>query len=426
MRNEKDLSPLFQELEDLLCVEDPEPILQQLGYDPIRKGNRIWFKDRDEKTPSANFFIGRDKGIWVFKDFGSSDKAENVITFIQKRLKLKRYEAMKYAAQILGNSQAYHLIEKIDEAINKQQEIKIPKKIIESIRQKNKIKRSANRKKTENVANHRVVYASLKFNEEAKKFLKNRGLDPEDPPKGFFHIKGVQEYVDEKTGEFKEIEKEGVGVLIGEDKLLLSLFEEIKKNKRLDLSEWSDKLGADIHLLKPYKNKRGQRVKSRIYGISGATFIYPEKIDVKNMEFAVFESKMDYYAAHNQIDLSKFVSVIANGVGHVDEITDKMFMFKKNGGDIKNIYIFNQNDIVKDPSKLTPSEQFVQKIADENEESKIFFVNYAKDEEGMDINDLAKEGIKIKDRIRPIELFKKKIEYRLQNEETIAKGMKWK
>ena len=430
--DDKQKSELFQELEDMLCTMDPEPVLNSLGYSTNRKGGRIWFKDRDERTASANFFLSRTKGIWVFHDFGTGDKAENLISFIVRRTGVKRYDAMKFAAQSIGNSSTSALIDQIDEIIQKKSQ-KFNESFIEKIRAVNKKRRNVNRRKAVNVSNHKVVYASSEFNEKTKEFLRKRGLDPEDVPNGVYFIKGIQEGTSRKTGKSYEKAYFGVGVLIANDDTMIEIAGKIKKDGKLDLTPYSDKIGADIHLLEPEKNKDGRVIKSRIFGVSGATFIYPEKLNLADVKIAVFESKMDYYAAHNQLDLSDFIIMVANGTGHAQEIADKFDLLQKGGANITKVYIFNQNDTVKDPSRLTPSENFTKAVSESGIDAKFYFVTYASGEEGKDINDIVADGVKLKDRIRPIELFKKKLEKRFEasaeieeTEEQLTRTIKWR
>jgi len=101
-------------------------------------------------------------------------------------------------------------------------------------------------------------------------------------------------------------------------------------------------------------------------------------------DVAVFESKMDYAAAYQQIDFFKTDVIIANSTSNAFKVADEI----KNR--YETVHFFNQND--------EPGKKFVREIIDNAKVKNYSFIKYQKEEVKQDINDLIKSKVDLQKR----------------------------
>jgi DNA primase len=327
-----------QTMEELI-LQDPQPVLNDLG---------IWYKElgndsyqlnvRDERTPSA--YISLRGGNWTYKDFGSGSGGtitNVVMDFAGKDFK----EALNYSLQQLG------VTNRLEEALNvAKQDYSL------SVADKERLQkqRDNNKQKEKSVPISKVnkVY-EVSSNQLAVDYLKSRGINKIPP--GFQIITG--EYTN-RSGEVKKAY--GVGVLTKEGK------------------------GADIHFLKKVGN-----LKTMSFGEKEISF-FP---NTGSNKVAVFESKMDYAAAYQQMSLEKVNVVIANGSANYRKVSNLL----QKEDLTKDVMFFNQNDVA--------GYKFVKDVSQESKigEFKSIKFDLVGKEKGKDINDLLLDNEKIASRI---------------------------
>lgn len=135
--------------------------------------------------------------------------------------------------------------------------------------------------------------------------------------------------------------------------------------------------GADIHFL----HKIGD-LKTFSLGKKDITFI--ENKD--SNKFTIFESKMDYAAAYQQMPLDKVNIVISNSVTNAKEVGE---LLKEK--DIGSLMIFNQND--------QSGYNFAHEVVKLSKQDNFKMINYEKSEVKQDINDLHLKGVQLASRI---------------------------
>jgi conjugative relaxase-like TrwC/TraI family protein len=322
-----------------LKLADPAPVLDALGIEYKQSGNRYIFKARaDERTASANMYLDKN-GEWKYKDFGSGQGGgiENLIMDVTG---MNYKEALAYA--IANTNITDYLQEKIDELRN--QKTQMTKKLPKEIKDELKKRREANKQRAREQQINSKVVSVTELSQKAKEYLATRGIY-KIPPE-FKQITG--EYKS-KNGEIKK--SFGVGILT--------------KNST----------GADIHFLKKIGN-----LKTMSFGEKDISFFQkPNSKDV-----AVFESKMDYAAAYQQIDFFKTDVIIANSTSNAFKVADEI----KNR--YETVHFFNQND--------EPGKKFVREIIDNAKVKNYSFIKYQKEEVKQDINDLIKSKVDLQKR----------------------------
>lgn len=132
--------------------------------------------------------------------------------------------------------------------------------------------------------------------------------------------------------------------------------------------------GADIAFLKPLKTK--------------AISIGTKDISLVGTgeSLSVFESLFDYLSAFNQ-ELVKSKALIANSVSNSKKVIDYL-----NANTFKAVIIYPQND--------NPGIEFMQKIIPAIKTKNLFIFNYQKTETNLDINDLHKQGVDLRQRLK--------------------------
>jgi hypothetical protein len=148
-----------------------------------------------------------------------------------------------------------------------------------------------------------------------------------------------------------------------------------------------DSTGADIHFLQ----KLGD-LKSMSLGQSDISFFK----NPQSSKVAIFESKLDYAAAYQQMPLDDVNVIIANSTSNAAKVAELLV----SEGLTQTPMIFNQNDAA--------GYRFVADIMEKAEISEVKSIGYqVMSEYKKDINDLLLDGQKIADRIeqRPLEYF---------------------
>ena len=141
----------------------------------------------------------------------------------------------------------------------------------------------------------------------------------------------------------------------------------------------NDTGGADIHFLKKIGN-----LKTMNLGAKDISFYTCESAS----KLAIFESKMDYAAAHQQIDFSTSHILIANSTSSVHKVINKIHELNLE----LDITFFQQND--------SQGCEFARQIVQKTHLSRFNYVKYLDLEYGLDINDLILKNIKIEDRLK--------------------------
>ena len=327
-----------------LVLSDPKPVLDDLG---------IWYKElgntsyqlnvRNERTPSA--YISLKNGKWNYKDFGNGSNG-NIVNVVMDYAQLPFKEALNYSLQKMG------IPNYLSDALSNQNATNI--KIPQETRERLKELRESNKEREKSTAISKVVSTyEVETNQLAVDYLKSRGI--EKIPPNFKVING--EYTN-KHGEVKRAY--GVGIL-------------------------TQNGGADIHFLK----KIGD-LKTMTFGEKDITFLKKENSN----KVAIFESKMDYASAYQQMPINDVNVIIANSTSNAHKVAE---LLKQQGLD--NVMFFNQNDLagykfVIDISKEAGINDFKNIQYDVIEEYK------------KDVNDLLINDKKIANRIETSELLK--------------------
>ncbi|MDD3450693.1 toprim domain-containing protein [Sulfurimonas sp.] len=329
-----------------LVLQDPQPVLQDLGIEYKELGNDSYRMNiRGEKTPSA--YISLKNGLWKYKDFGT-DKSGNIVNVVMDYTGKDYKSALSYSLQTLG------VPNYLEQALNsKQQDYQLSQADRERIKQQREA--NAQRESSHPLSKVTTVY-EVSTNQMAVDYLASRGI-VKIPPQ----MKVINgEYTNNK-GEVKRAF--GVGVLT------------------------RDGTGADIHFLQ----KIGD-LKTLSLGEKDISFFK----NPQSNKVAIFESKMDYAAAYQQMPLDDVNVIIANSVSNAAKVAELLV----SEGLTQTPMIFNQNDAA--------GYRFVADIMQKAEIPEVKSIGYqVMTEYKKDINDLLLEGVKIADRIetRPLEYF---------------------
>ncbi len=322
-----------------LILQDPQPILQDLvGIEYKELGNDSYRMNlRGEKTPSA--YISLKGGSWRYKDFGT-DKSGNIVNVVMDATGKDYKSALNYSLQTLG------VPNYLEQALNsKTQSHELSQADRERIKQQKEA--NAQRESSHPLSKVTTVY-EVSTNQMAVDYLKGRGI-VKIPPQ----MKVINgEYTNSK-GEIKRTY--GVGVLT------------------------RDGSGADIHFLQ----KIGD-LKSLSLGEKDISFFQ----NPSSSKVAVFESKMDFCAAFQQMPLDNVNIIIANSVSNAAKVAELLV----SEGLTQTPMMFLQNDIA--------GYKFVSDILQKAEISECKSIHYdILSEYKKDINDLLLDGVKIADRI---------------------------
>lgn len=150
---------------------------------------------------------------------------------------------------------------------------------------------------------------------------------------------------------------------------------EAKKVFGIGILNQSD--GADIHFLKQVGN-----LKTMNLGNKNISFFKNKNTD----KVAIFESKMDYAAAYQHVDLTSSNIIIANSTSNLHKVTALLKEYS-----FQVATFFQQND--------QQGRNFARKIVQEANLLKFNYIQYQPDEECQDINDLLLNNQNIQDRI---------------------------
>jgi len=329
-----------------LILKDPQPVLDDLGVEYKEIGNDCYRMNlRNERTPSA--FISLKNGIWKYKDFGNGNGG-NIVNIVMDATGKDFKSALNYSLQKLG------VTNHLEDALNAQsQSYTLSDADRERIRQQ----REANKQKesSHTISKVTTIY-DVSTNQLALDYLKARGIHKIPP-----HMKIINGEYTNRYGETKRAF--GVGVLT------------------------KDGTGADIHFLK----KVGD-LKTMSFGKKDISF-FPNS---NSNKVAIFESKMDYAAAYQQMPLDNVNVVIANSSSNSHKIAELL----KKENLTQNVMMFNQNDLA--------GYKFVAEVAKNANLTNFKSINYdVRNEYQKDINDLLLDGEKLADRImeRPLIYF---------------------
>lgn len=344
--SDDEIKTFIRRTNEELILQDPLPVLQDLGIDYKELGNDSYRMNlRGEKTASA--YISLKNGSWRFKDFGTA-KSGNVVNIVMDATNKPYKEALNYCLQTL------HVKNYLEEALNSKIQ---SHELTNADRERIKAQREANksRESSRPLSKVTTVY-EVATNQLAVDYLASRGIVKIAP-----HMKNINgEYTNSK-GEVKRAF--GVGVLT------------------------RDGTGADIHFLQKIND-----LKSISLGQSDISF-FPNP---NSSKVAIFESKMDYAAAYQQMPLNDINVIIANSVSNAAKVAELLI----SEGLTQTPMIFNQNDAA--------GYRFVADIMQKAGIPEVKSIAYqVMTEYKKDINDLLLEGIKIADRIeqRPLEYF---------------------
>jgi len=310
-----------------LIVQDPVDILADLGiYYHEAQANSYRIKVRDETTASAYITLRNES--WKYKDFGSGNSG-NIVNVVMEYANKSFKDALNYCLYVTGNTnyleEALQLTSNIY-TITQEEKDRIRKLKDENI-QKNK---------SFPVSKVTGVY-EVSTNEMAIEYLKARGINK--IPNNIKIISG------EYTNKNREVKKVfGVGVLT------------------------KDNTGADIHFLKPFGE-----LKTFSFGKKDIS-VFPSTTSSK---VAVFESKIDYASAYQEMPLDDVTVIIANTTSNSKKIAE----FLKDNGLTDEVMFFNQND--------KAGYGFIADILEQVDINIIKAINYDINVEyGKDINDI--------------------------------------
>lgn len=335
---EQEIKAFISRTNEELVLQDPYPVLQDLGIDYKELGNDSYRMNlRGEKTPSA--YISLKGGSWKYKDFGN-DKSGSIVNVVMDATNKPYKESLNYCLQTLG------VPNYLEQALNsKQQDYQLSQADRERIKQQREA--NAVRESSHPLSKVTTVY-EVATNQLAVDYLKSRGI-VKIPPQ----MKVVNgEYTNSK-GEVKRAF--GVGVLT------------------------RDGTGADIHFLQ----KIGD-LKTLSLGEKDISFFK----NPNSNKVAIFESKMDYAAAYQQMPLDGVNIIIANSVSNAAKVAELLI----SEGLTQTPMIFNQNDIA--------GYKFVADVMQKAELTEVKSIKYdILSEYKKDINDLLLDGVNIADRI---------------------------
>ena len=135
--------------------------------------------------------------------------------------------------------------------------------------------------------------------------------------------------------------------------------------------------GADIHFL----YKLGDLKTINLWAKDVSLFK-----NTGSHKLAIFESKMDYAAAYQNLDFSDSDILIANSTSNLNKVVKLL----KEASYI-NVNIFQQND--------PQGRSFAHEIVIQANLTSFNYIKYEAHEEGFDINDLLQKGVHIQDRV---------------------------
>lgn len=325
------IKALQKQTADELHVSDPAPILQALNLDFQPVGNDSYkLKVRPENHASA--YITIRQGMWKFKDFGTNKNGtiENVVMEATGR---DYKSALQFCLDTL------HIRNRLHEAIYQN---KIDHSLSQEEQERIHTIKEQNSQREKSVPVSRVLdIKEISDYTPAVEYLASRGIH-KIPPQ--FKLINGEYYT--KDGEAKKAF--GVGILTQGN-------------------------GADIHFL-----RRVGDLKSMSFGNKDISLFLNEN----SKKVAVFESKMDYAAAYQQIDLSQVNVIIANTTSNAHKIAE--FLKDK---EYEHITFFNQNDHA--------GIEFLNTIVQEANIQQYSSIQYQEDERGKDVNDLVLENEEI-------------------------------
>ncbi len=331
-----------------LALQDPQPVLNDLGIDYKELGNDSYRMNlRGEKTASA--YISLKNGMWKYIDFGDRTRGGNIANVVMHATGKDYKAALSYSLQTLGVKN--HL----EEALNSKRE---SHELSQADRERIKAQRDANktREASHPLSKVTTVY-EVATNQLAVDYLASRGILKIPPQMKI--INGT--YTNNKN---EERAVYGVGVLT------------------------RDGQAGNIHFL----SKLGD-LKSMSLGQSNISFFQ----NPNSNKVAVFESKMDYCAAYQQMPLDGVNIIIANSVSNASKVAE---LLVSEGLTQTPPMMFLQNDFA--------SYRMVADIMEKADIQEVKSIRYqVMSEYKKDINDLLLEGVKIADRIeqRPLEYF---------------------
>lgn len=342
-----EINSFIKRTNEELVIQDPRAVLDDLGIDYKELGNDSYQMNlRDQKTSSN--FISLRRGSWLYKDFTNDARGDNIVNVVMDVTGKDYKSALNYSLEKLGVKNY------LNEALNSKSQ---SYQLTQADRERIKAQKQSNqqRERSQTVSKVTTIY-EVSSNQLAVDYLKARGI-VKIPP----HMKIINGEYTNKHGEIKRAF--GVGALT------------------------KDGTGADIHFIR----KVGD-LKTMSFGEKDISFFK----NPNSTKVAIFESKMDYAAAYQQMPLDDVNVIIANSSSNSTKVAELL----KKENLTENVMMFNQNDLagykfVADIIKGAEVEQF-KSIAYE------VMSEYKKD-----INDLLLDGEKIADRIetRPVEYF---------------------
>lgn len=330
---------LKQKTKDELKLTDPSPILDKLGIKYKQSSTRYIFKAREERTASANMYLDA-RGEWKYKDFGGKNgTVENLIMDVTN---CSYKEALEFALKTL-NIKDY-----VEERLQELKGNNYKKEEVKDLQ----VKREENLQKVkeQNITSKILQIKDIDNYKPALDYLRQRGITKIPP-----NFKIITGQYTNKAGEIKK--SFGVGIITENSK------------------------GANIHFLKKLGN-----LKTISFGEKGISF-FKSKINSKKV--AIFESKMDYASAYQQIDFTNINIIIANSTSNYNKVVEKLQ--KEN---LKDIQFFNQND--------KAGLEFVKNIVEKANLKSFSYIQYKGAENGQDINDLHLNNISIKERVKEV------------------------
>lgn len=346
------IKALQKQTADELHVSDPAPILQALNIDFQPVGNDSYkLKVRPENHASA--YITIRQGVWKFKDFGTNKNGtiENVVMEATGR---DYKSALQFCLDTLN------IRNRLEEAIHHN---KIDHSLSQEEQERIQVMREQNSQREKSLPISRVLDTKeISSYAPAVEYLASRGIH-KIPPQ--FKLINGEYYT--KGGEAKKAF--GVGILTQGN-------------------------GADIHFL-----KRIGDLKTMSFGNKDISLFLNEN----SKKVAVFESKMDYAAAYQQIDLSQVNVIIANTTSNAHKIAE--FLKEK---EYEHITFFNQND--------QAGVEFLNTIVREANIQQYSSLQYHEDEQGRDVNDLVLQNEKLFERL----LYSQQSQYQHQHSNDIT------
>lgn len=329
------IKALQKQTADELHVSDPAPILQALNIDFQPVGNDSYkLKVRSENHASA--YITIRQGIWKFKDFGTNKNGtiENVVMEATGR---DYKSALQFCLDTL------HIRNRLEEAIHH-----------------NKMDHSLNQEEQERIHAIKEQNSQREKSVPISRVLDTKEISSYAPAVEYLVSRGIHKI----PPQFKLINgeyytKEGVA------------------KRAFGVGILTQGNGADIHFL-----KRMGYLKSMSFGNKHISLFLNEN----SKKVAVFESKMDYAAAYQQIDLSQVNVIVANTTSNAHKIAE--FLKEK---EYEHITFFNQNDHA--------GIEFLNTIVQEANIQQYSSLQYHENEQGRDVNDLVLQNEKLFERL---------------------------